>query len=772
MKISCLFFGILLVVNLAIGSTFLDEFNDEILDIVEDDTMADDASTYTFKSSLQTATITESNRGLLEVDNKATQNIWLRQNESNVVVGDIVRWMSTAYASYDNYDYAMFGVSTKANLPEFAYPYEKTLVVMQNEYNNNLSAILYLGSSVGNVEQTITIASGSWAENQQIMVEIELTSDGGICKVFDVATELQIGVTATFSGYSPNWYETAISPYVKLNGTSAEIDALAVNAVIPPQSSIGPDFFDDFVDNDCNDYEVGGQGVVFGEYDGALNIDTLTGGYSWARLKSPVVEVKKLILEAINTGKFKPGQKLEGQKRLSNEFGVSDSTVRHALNDLAREGLVFRVHGSGTYIRKIKKRPLTLNIPFADPEKILLQHFWEKLTDFAKNNARKVSINKITEAKYITHTDSPNTIKELFTSSNPASIYEIPSGELPTLVNLGICDNFTDNFKDWPQSKNIHKIAIDSTTFKNQIYALPFHCMLSSLVYHSDIIDKIGINLKEATTSIDNFLNLLRAISKKTHSKYSIWIIDARMILTHLLCAFYNDLYKRFTELSYQPIEREIGIEVLHIIHRLKWEFNAFILGPLDLGTYYPSDVIKSFYKGEIPVALTDLSTIIHKAKNEKYNLLKSTPFSWKPNGRQFSLFNAYVWIVNSQIDEALKEFAWRFLQYYASAETEIELDQFHMDKGQLNSRNNCFINSQARIIDTTTYKENRNNLFEIAQLDVPFNVAIFDQFLFSVYRVLANREIDIEKEYEFYLAGTMKTLNTPYYNFIDGVLS
>ena len=46
---------------------------------------------------------------------------------------------------------------------------------------------------------------------------------------------------------------------------------------------------------------------------------------------------------------LQPGQSLDSERRLAEQFGVSRVTIRRALSRLEAEGLVTRVHGSGTY---------------------------------------------------------------------------------------------------------------------------------------------------------------------------------------------------------------------------------------------------------------------------------------------------------------------------------------------------------------------------------------------------------------------------------------
>jgi len=61
-------------------------------------------------------------------------------------------------------------------------------------------------------------------------------------------------------------------------------------------------------------------------------------------------QAKSLILKGIINGKWRPGERLPSEFELGHRLGVSQGTVRKALNAMANEGLVVRRQGRGTYV--------------------------------------------------------------------------------------------------------------------------------------------------------------------------------------------------------------------------------------------------------------------------------------------------------------------------------------------------------------------------------------------------------------------------------------
>ena len=63
------------------------------------------------------------------------------------------------------------------------------------------------------------------------------------------------------------------------------------------------------------------------------------------------IQMAKHISEAIYLGEYRSGDMLPSENTLCKEYDVSRITVRQALNLLIQQGLVFSVHGKGTFVK-------------------------------------------------------------------------------------------------------------------------------------------------------------------------------------------------------------------------------------------------------------------------------------------------------------------------------------------------------------------------------------------------------------------------------------
>lgn len=66
------------------------------------------------------------------------------------------------------------------------------------------------------------------------------------------------------------------------------------------------------------------------------------------------LQVQENLGRLITSGEWQPGTKLSSERELSQQLDVSRVTVRQAISALAEAGLLYRVHGKGTFVAKPK----------------------------------------------------------------------------------------------------------------------------------------------------------------------------------------------------------------------------------------------------------------------------------------------------------------------------------------------------------------------------------------------------------------------------------
>ena len=62
--------------------------------------------------------------------------------------------------------------------------------------------------------------------------------------------------------------------------------------------------------------------------------------------------IRDSVRSRIESGQWKEGQKLPGERELCNLYGVARGTLKAAFSELQKAGLIRQVRGSGTYVEK------------------------------------------------------------------------------------------------------------------------------------------------------------------------------------------------------------------------------------------------------------------------------------------------------------------------------------------------------------------------------------------------------------------------------------
>ena len=74
------------------------------------------------------------------------------------------------------------------------------------------------------------------------------------------------------------------------------------------------------------------------------------------------LQIKNKIVERINNGEFKAGDRLPTEEELGKEYSVSRATIRHALQEIENEDIIFRKQGMGTIVKHKQIKPNLLKL--------------------------------------------------------------------------------------------------------------------------------------------------------------------------------------------------------------------------------------------------------------------------------------------------------------------------------------------------------------------------------------------------------------------------
>jgi GntR family transcriptional regulator len=126
-------------------------------------------------------------------------------------------------------------------------------------------------------------------------------------------------------------------------------------------------------------------------------------------------QLRAVILERIENGEFKPNDPIPSEAELTRQYGLSRTTVRQAINELVREGHIYRLQGKGTFVSRPK-----------------MQHGLRKLTSFSEDMLSR----GLRPASQVLE------FGRVAPSSKVASMLEMPEGEeVYRIVRLRLADD-------------------------------------------------------------------------------------------------------------------------------------------------------------------------------------------------------------------------------------------------------------------------------------------------------------------------------------------
>lgn len=65
-------------------------------------------------------------------------------------------------------------------------------------------------------------------------------------------------------------------------------------------------------------------------------------------------QLKEILKEEIDIGKYKPGERILSENKLSALLGISRNTSKQAISELVSDGVLYRIQGKGTFVSEKK----------------------------------------------------------------------------------------------------------------------------------------------------------------------------------------------------------------------------------------------------------------------------------------------------------------------------------------------------------------------------------------------------------------------------------
>ncbi len=224
-------------------------------------------------------------------------------------------------------------------------------------------------------------------------------------------------------------------------------------------------------------------------------------------------QLEEIIGGDIRSGKYKRGSAIPTAEELCRIYGISEITVRSALKNLVKEGLLIRVPGKGTFVtdRKPSQKNKVKTI------KVTTILDWE-INDCLKNIMNeykrvKVVLEKIPLVNYLEKLRE-NKLPDIFLL-NTWQLREWLSDEA-CLKRILCLDKLTKKNIRFPM-KDIFKETISPDYVGKHLYSLPIAFSTVALVYNKSLFDKHKLPYPDSSWRWNKLLEVAIKLTRKNN---------------------------------------------------------------------------------------------------------------------------------------------------------------------------------------------------------------------------------------------------------------
>jgi multiple sugar transport system substrate-binding protein len=206
-------------------------------------------------------------------------------------------------------------------------------------------------------------------------------------------------------------------------------------------------------------------------------------------------QLKTLIQEQVESGKWRPGDRIPTEQELCQLYDISRSPVRQALQELTYDGLLTRRPGSGTFVSA-----QVMAAPLSDtPIRVLSSDsHWSKVLDRASQawNAEHPNQRIVFRVDVVSHDQLYNLLRAAVGSGAAPDVAMVDSVWVAGLAQSGFIYALEGLDSPWQSTEfvqDLYPAFIEANSFNSQLYGLPLKADASLLWYRKDWFAQEGV---------------------------------------------------------------------------------------------------------------------------------------------------------------------------------------------------------------------------------------------------------------------------------------
>lgn len=206
-------------------------------------------------------------------------------------------------------------------------------------------------------------------------------------------------------------------------------------------------------------------------------------------------QLKALIREQIESGLWRPGDRIPTEEDLCRLYGISRSPVRQALKELVYEGVLIRCPGVGTFVSDASPRQTS---PDASIQLMCSDPRWSELLEHVSQawNAihphRPISFH----VDVVGHTRFYDLLSAAIGSGTAPDAAMVDCVWVAGLARAGFLYPLEDLNSHWNPSvfgKDLYPAFVSANSYRDKLYGLPVKADISLLWYRKDWLAGEGL---------------------------------------------------------------------------------------------------------------------------------------------------------------------------------------------------------------------------------------------------------------------------------------
>ncbi|MEE8306925.1 MAG: extracellular solute-binding protein, partial [Gammaproteobacteria bacterium] len=201
-----------------------------------------------------------------------------------------------------------------------------------------------------------------------------------------------------------------------------------------------------------------------------------------------------LIREQVESGKWRPGDRIPTEQELCQLYDISRSPVRQALKELAYAGLLTRRPGLGTFV----SRDVTIAPSPDTPIRMLSSDpYWLKVLDRASYawNVEHPNQRVAFQVDVVSHNKHYSLLSAAVGSGAAPDVAMVDSVWVAGLAQSGFIFALEDLDSPWKAElvKDLYPAFVEANSFEGRLYGLPLKADASLLWYRKDWFAQEGL---------------------------------------------------------------------------------------------------------------------------------------------------------------------------------------------------------------------------------------------------------------------------------------